>query len=223
VGKPLEAIRVLLVDDHAVVRNGLQMLLNAQPDISVIGEAADGNEGLNLARELNPDVVLMDLSMPGGRDGFSTTAEMVQSMPDIKVLILTMYDDDQYLFRALKSGASGYILKSSPGSELVKAVHQLFSGQAYLHPNATKKVIEGFLHKPTAEATDTFELLSEREKEILSFVAKGYTNKEIADVLAISPKTVENHKAHVMEKLELTTRRELVRFALKRGLLDFAE
>ncbi|MCF6092570.1 response regulator transcription factor [Microaerobacter geothermalis] len=214
-------IRVMLVDDHAVVRNGLQMLLNAQPDITVIGEAADGNEAIIAAINLKPDVILMDLSMPNGRDGFSTTAEITQSDPDIKVLILTMHDDEQYLFRGLKSGASGYILKSSPGSELVKAIRQVYQGQAYLHPSAAKKVIDGYLQSSAHDITDAFDLLSEREKEILSLVAKGYTNKEVADLLAISTKTVENHKANIMEKLGLSTRRDLIRFAVKRGLLDF--
>lgn len=218
------AIRVLLVDDHAVVRSGLQMLLDAQPDMTVVGEAADGIEAIAKAIEVKPDVVLMDLSMPRGRDGLYTTAELTATMPEVKVLILTMHDDEQYLFRALKAGASGYILKSSPGSELVGAIRQVYDGQAYLHPSAAKKVIQGYLqstaHGPGG-VKDAFELLTDREKEILALVAKGYTNKEVADLLAISAKTVENHKANVMEKLGLSTRRDLIRFAAKRGMLDF--
>ncbi|HJV46319.1 MAG TPA: response regulator transcription factor [Bacillota bacterium] len=217
----MQRIKLLLVDDHAVVRNGLQMLINAQADMEVVGDAADGNEAIRLAMDLKPNVVLMDLSMPYGRDGFSTTTELVQSLPETKVLILTMHDDDNYLFRALKAGASGYILKSSPGFELLKAIRQVSLGQAYLHPGATKKVIEGYIQTGNAtEGQDVFQILSEREREILSLVAGGYTNKEIADLLVISPKTVENHKAHFMEKLGLSNRRELVRFALKHGLLD---
>lgn len=219
-------IRVLLVDDHAVVRSGLHMLLDAQPDLTVVGEAADGIEAIARALEVKPDVVLMDLSMPRGRDGMYTTAELTSTMPEVKVLILTMHDDEQYLFRALKSGASGYILKSSPGSELVDAIRKVHEGQAYLHPSAAKKVIQGYLQtamqaQATGEIKDTFELLTEREKEILGLVAKGYTNKEVADLLSISAKTVENHKANLMEKLGLSTRRDLIRFAAKRGLLDF--
>lgn len=219
-------IRVLLVDDHAVVRSGLQLLIDAQTDMSVVGEAADGLEAVARALELKPDVVLMDLSMPGGRDGLHTTAELTASQPETKVLILTMHDDDQYLFRALKAGASGYILKSSPGVELVKAIRQVHQGQAYLHPSAAKKVIQGYLQTTAtsgAASEDTYELLSDREKEIFGLVAKGYTNKEVADMLTISAKTVENHKAHIMDKLGLSTRRDLMRFAVKRGLLDFED
>lgn len=219
-------IRILLVDDHAVVRSGLQLLIDAQPDMNVAGEAADGLEAVARALELKPDVVLMDLSMPGGRDGLHTTAELAACMPEVKVLILTMHDDDQYLFRALKAGASGYILKSSPGAELLKAIRQVYQGQAYLHPAAAKKVIQGYLQSTAPgekEPSDVYELLSEREKEILGLTAKGYTNKEMADMLAISSKTVENHKSHIMDKLGLSTRRDLMRFAIKRGLLDFGE
>jgi two-component system, NarL family, response regulator NreC len=218
------SIRVLLVDDHAVVRSGLQLLLDAQPDMQVVGEAADGFEAIAKAMEVRPDVVLMDLSMPRGRDGIHTTVELAATMPEVKVLILTMHDDEQYLFRALKSGASGYILKSSPGSELVSAVRQVHAGQAYLHPAAAKQLIQGYLNTANGvqqEHQDKYELLSDREKEILGLVAKGYTNKEVADLLAISAKTVENHKANMMDKLALGTRRDLIRFAAKRGLLDF--
>lgn len=217
-------IRILLVDDHAVVRSGLHLLLDAQPDMAVVGEAADGLEAIARVLELKPDVVLMDLSMPGGRDGLHTTAELVSTSPDTKVLILTMHDDEQYLFRSLKAGASGYILKSSPGSELLNAIRQVHQGQAYLHPAAAKKVIQGYLQRNPAsdkEPADTYDLLSDREKEILGLTAKGYTNKEMADMLVISAKTVENHKAHIMDKLGLSTRRDLMRFAVKRGLLEF--
>lgn len=220
------SIKILLVDDHAVVRSGLQLLIDAQPDMEVVGEAADGFEAVAKAIEVKPDVVLMDLSMPRGRDGLHTTAELTATMPEVKVLILTMHDDEQYLFRALKSGASGYILKSSPGAELVGAIRQVFQGQAYLHPSAAKQLIQGYLHtasSPVAEMKDIYEILSEREKEILGLVAKGYTNKEVADLLSISAKTVENHKANLMEKLGLSTRRDLIRFAVKRGLLEFED
>lgn len=216
----MKEIRILLVDDHAVVRDGLQMLLNAQSDIVVIGEAAEGNEALSKIPIVHPDIVIMDLSMPNGRDGLATTSEIVQNFPDIKVLVLSMHDDQQTLFRALKAGASGYLLKTSVGQDLVNAIRQVNSGQAYLNPNAQKKVIEHVFHASNEEHNDLFDLLSEREKEILSLVAKGYTNKEIGNLLNISPRTVETHKSKIMEKLNLSTRRELVQFALKRGLLN---
>jgi len=216
----MNKIRIFLVDDHAVVRDGLNLLLNAQTDMIVIGEAAEGNEALLKIPRVNPDVVIMDLSMPNGRDGLPTTSELVQNFPDIKVLILSMHDDPDSLFRALRAGASGFLLKSSLGQELVTAIRQVHSGQAYLYPNAQKRVIEHVFRDTGEEYNDSFDLLSEREKEICSLVAKGYTNKETGELLNISPRTVETHKSKIMEKLKLTTRRDLVQFALKRGLLD---
>jgi two-component system response regulator NreC len=216
----MKKIRIFLVDDHAVVRDGLHMLLNAESDMEVVGEAAEGNEALIKIPQLKPNVVIMDLSMPNGRDGLPTTSEITQFFPDIKVLILSMHDDEQSLFRALKAGASGFLLKSSLGQELVAAIRQVDSGLAYLHPTAQKKVIQHVFHESGEEFNDSFDLLSEREKEILSLVAKGYTNKEMGELLTISPRTVETHKYKIMEKLNLTTRRDLVQFALVRGLLD---
>ncbi|MEH7013415.1 response regulator transcription factor [Neobacillus niacini] len=216
----MDKIRVFLVDDHAVVRDGLYLLLNTQTDMLVIGEAAEGNEALLKIPQVKPDIVIMDLSMPNGRDGLPTTSELIQRFPELKVLILSMHDDQDSLFRALKAGASGYLLKSSLGQELVTAIRQVNAGQAYLYPNAQKKVIEHVFHDSWEEYNDSFDLLSEREKEICSFVAKGYTNKETGELLNISPRTVETHKSKIMEKLNLTTRRDLVQFALKRGLLE---
>lgn len=216
-------IRILLIDDHSVVRSGLKMLLNSQPDMQVVGEAADGNEGIAKALEAKPDIILMDLSMPHGRDGFSSTAELKKITPEIEVLILTMHDDDEYLFRALKTGASGYILKSAPSDELLTAIRTVHKKEAYLYPTATKRLIEGYLNFAEKGEEDTINLLSTREREVLSYVAMGYSNKEIADRLIISVKTVENHKAKIMEKLQFTSRPELVKYAMKKGLIDFDE
>ena len=214
-------IKILLIDDHAVVRSGLMMLINAQKDMKVIGEAADGNEGIAKSLELKPDVVLMDLSMPHGRDGFSTTSELKKTAPKVNILILTMHDDDEYLFRSLKAGASGYILKSAPSEDLLKAVRTVYKGEAYLYSSATKRLIEGYLSFAEKGEEDSIELLSPREREILSYVALGYSNKDIAERLIISVKTVENHKAKIMEKLQFTSRPELVKYAMKKGLIDF--
>lgn len=214
-------IKVLIVDDHAVVRSGIRAVLDAQQGITVVGEAADGKSCIKKAFELKPDLVLMDLSMPNGRDGLYTTSELKQSMPEVKVIILTMHKEEQYLFRALKAGASGYVLKSAPMSELVTAIKQVHQGMVYLQPAHTKKVIDAYLHGNNEDVGDRFETLTEREKEIFTLVAKGYTNKEVADLLNISVKTVENHKGHIMEKLKLSNRRELMEFAFKRGLLEF--
>ncbi|MFB5268912.1 response regulator [Paenibacillus enshidis] len=215
-------VRILVVDDHVVVRSGLIALLDGKHDISVIGDAADGDEAIAKALELHPDVVLMDFSMPPGKDGLTATTELKKQLPDIEVLILTMHDDDEYLFRAIQAGASGYILKSAPHEELITAIQSVAQGNAYLYANATKRLMSEYLDKLKQDGgSGPYESLSEREKEILSWVAKGYSNKEIAEHLIISVKTVESHKSNLMEKLNLRTRPELVKFAMKKGLLNY--
>lgn len=215
-------IRILVVDDHAIVRSGLIMLLGGKQEMEVVGEAADGDEAIAQAEALRPDVVLMDLSMPHGKDGLTATAELKKTLPDTAVLILTMHDDEGYLFRAIQSGASGYILKSAPHDELLSAIRHVAGGQAYLYPSATKRLMSDYLDKlKNGEHAGTYESLSDREKDILAKVAQGYSNKEIAEQLIISVKTVESHKSNLMEKLELRTRPDLVKFAMKKGLLTF--
>ncbi|WP_276357999.1 response regulator transcription factor [Cohnella caldifontis] len=215
-------VRILVVDDHAVVRSGLMMLLDGKHGMSVAGEAADGDEALAKAAELRPDVILMDLSMPHGKDGLTATPELKKLLPDTAILILTMHDDEEYLFRAIHAGASGYILKSAPHDELLTAIRHIAQGNAYLSPAATKRLMSDYLEKmKNGEHAGTFESLTEREKEILAKVAQGYSNKEIAEQLIISVKTVESHKANLMEKLDLKTRPDLVKFAMKKGLLNF--
>lgn len=215
-------INVLVVDDHAVVRSGLKMLLDGKHEMNVVGEAADGNEAVELAVQLKPDVILMDLSMPHGKDGLSTTAELKKMHVESAVLILTMHDDEEYLFRAIQSGAAGYILKSAPHEELVAAILSVASGNAYLYPSATKRLMSEYVEKlKNGDSSGTYESLSEREREILGWIAKGYANKEIAENLMISVKTVETHKSNLMEKLGLKTRPDLVKYALKKGLLHF--
>lgn len=215
-------IRILLVDDHAVVRSGLALLLGAKADMEVVGEAAEGEEAIAKAMEYLPDVVLMDLSMPHGKDGLSTTAEIKKKLPHTAVLILTMHDDEEYLFRAIHLGASGYLLKSSPHEEMISAIRHVAAGNAYLHPTATKRLMGEYLDKlKNGNEVGTYESLSEREREILAKVAQGYTNKDIAEQLVISVKTVESHKSNLMDKLNLKTRPDLVKFAMKKGLLNF--
>lgn len=215
-------IKILLVDDHAVVRSGLKMLLNNNPELEVIGEASEGNEGIKKALKLKPDVVVMDLSMPHGKDGLSATSELKKLMPNVNILILTMHDDEEYLFRAIQGGASGCILKSAPHDELVTAIESVAKGDAYLHPSAQKRLMEEYLAGVKTDANDTYHLLSEREKEVLTLIAKGYSNKEIAEQLIISVKTVETHKSNLMEKLQLKTRPELVEYAVRKGLLGYS-
>ncbi|UKS25481.1 response regulator transcription factor [Paenibacillus sp. HWE-109] len=215
-------MKILVVDDHAVVRSGLMMLLHGKHNMEVIGEAADGAEGIQAALLLKPDVVLMDLNMPAGMDGLTATTELRRLMPDLAILILTMHDDDEYLFRAIHVGASGYILKSAPHEELLTAIRSVAAGNAYLYPTATKRLMNEYIERlKHGENKDTFESLSEREKEVLGLIAKGFSNKEIGEQLIISVKTVESHKSNVMEKLGLKTRPELVKFAVKKGLLNF--
>jgi len=213
-------IRIVVVDDHAVVRSGLKMLLNDKHDMEVVGEASDGEEGIREAELLHPDVVLMDLSMPHGMDGLTATRELKSRMPDVAVLILTMHDDDEYLFRAIHAGASGYVLKSAPHEELTAAVRSVAGGDAYLNPTATRRLMNEYLEQMRGGGRPA-NTLSEREKEVLTLIAKGYSNKEIADRLMISVKTVETHKSNVMEKLGLRSRPELVKFAMQKGLLQF--
>ncbi len=215
-------VRIMVVDDHAVVRSGLKLLLDGKHGMTVVGEAADGEEALLKAPELAPNVILMDLSMPHGKDGLSTTAELKKLLPDMAVLILTMHDDEEYLFRAIHAGASGYVLKSAPHEELLTAIQHIAAGNAYLHPSATKRLMSDYLDKfKNGEHIGTYESLTEREREILAKVAQGYSNKEIAEQLIISVKTVETHKSNLMEKLDLKTRPDLVKFAMKKGLLSF--
>ncbi|MBB3125618.1 two-component system response regulator NreC [Paenibacillus rhizosphaerae] len=215
-------INIIIVDDHAMVRSGLRMLLSAAPDIEVAAEASEGDEGIRMALEHQPDVVLMDLSMPHGKDGLTAATELKEQLPDVAVLILTMHDDDEYLFRAIHAGAAGYVLKSAPHEELLTAIRTVARGDAYLYPTATKRLMNEYVEQMRrGESTDLFDGLSEREKEVLSLTAMGYANKEIAEQLVISVKTVETHKSNLMEKLGLKTRPELIKYAMKKGLLQF--
>ncbi|GGI17687.1 response regulator transcription factor [Gottfriedia solisilvae] len=215
-------IRVLLVDDHIVVRTGLELLLHEKNGISIVGVAADGDEAIQKAKELTPDIVLMDLSMPKGKDGITATRILKEYLPETRILILTMHDSDEYLFRAIQAGASGYILKSAPHEELLTAIQLIYTGNAYLTPAATKRLMNEYLVKMQQEGhTSSYEILSEREKEILVWIARGYSNKDIAEQLVISVKTVETHKSNLMEKIGLRSRPDIVRYALQKGLLDF--
>jgi len=218
-------IRLFICDDHAVVRSGLTMLLNGRNEIEVVGEASEGDEAIARVQQLKPNVVLMDLSMPHGKDGMTASAELKKLMPEVNILILTMHDDEQYLFQAIKAGASGYILKNAPHEELVSAITAVAAGNAYLYPSATKKLMSQFISGHTLDPVEdsAYQQLSDREKEVLSWLAKGYANKEIAQHLYISVKTVETHKSNLMEKLGLKTRPELIKYALQKGLLQFED
>ena len=213
-------IAVLLADDHAVLRAGLRMLIGAQPDMEVAGEASTGEEAVRLARELEPDVVLMDLSMPGG-GGVDATARIRQEHPGVRVLALTMHDDPAYLRSVLAAGATGYVLKRAAGTELLQALRTVHRGDTFVAPELADWLVQEALGRKSARDSDRIpgDNLSEREREVLRLVAQGHTNQQVADRLALSVKTVETYRARLMEKLGLKSRADLVRYALSTGFL----
>jgi two-component system response regulator NreC len=211
--------RLLLADDHAVLRAGLRLLLDAQPDLQVVGEAGDGGEALALAESLQPDLILLDLTMPG-LGGMESLIPLRKAAPAARVLILTMHDDQGYLRQALQRGAAGYVLKKAADIELLSAVRAVLRGEVYVHPSLTKSLLEGLLPpSPEIVPSTPWETLSEREREVLNLVARGHTSADIGERLSLSAKTVETYRARGMEKLGLRSRAALVQFALAHGLL----
>jgi two-component system, NarL family, response regulator NreC len=213
------SIRVLIVDDHAVVRAGLRMLLDAEKDIETVGEAGDAREAIFEARSTKPDVVLMDVVL-GGKSGIEVTPELLHEQPETKVLVLSMQDDPRYVREAFAAGASGYVLKDAADTELVSAVREVARGANYVHPALGARMAAADAAAASAADQDP---LSEREREVLRLLALGHTNQEIAQMLYISVRTAETHRAHIMQKLRLETRAELVRYALANGLLAETE
>lgn len=216
-------IRIVIADDHAVLRSGLRMLLGAQADMEVVGEAGDGAEAVREALAKRPDVVLMDVAM-SGENGLEATRRIKQQAPATKVLMLSMYDDESYLRRALEAGASGYALKRAADTELLSAIRAVARDEVYLHPALTRVLVADLLQRdPAAPPQPRPEAprLTEREVEVLRLVALGHTNQEIADTLYLSVKTVESYKGRLMEKLGLRGRAALVRYAVEAGLLSY--
>ena len=213
-------IAVLLADDHTILRAGLKMMLNAQPDIEVIGEASDGRQAINEAQRLQPDVIIMDITMPDC-NGIEATRQVKRLLPETRVLVLTMHENEEYLFQMLRAGASGYMLKEAADTELISAIRVVSSGRFYLSPSAQSMMVSDYLQRVrTGEERDSYSALTEREREILKLVAEGHTNNQIAERLFISPKTVDTHRTHIMDKLNLHSRAELVKYAMRRGLLE---
>ena len=210
------SIRVLVVDDHAVVRAGLRRVLDAEADIETVGEAANADRAVFEAIEHKPDVVLMDVMMPG-KSGIEGMPALLQAVPDAKVLILSMQDDPRYVQEAFDAGASGYVLKEAADTEVVAAVRAVAGGERYVHPALGARLVEAAAAERKRAEVDP---LSEREREVLRLLALGHTNQEIAKLLYISVRTAETHRAHIMQKLGLASRAELVRYALSEGLLD---
>jgi two-component system, NarL family, response regulator NreC len=210
------SIRVLVVDDHAIVRTGLRRVLDAEPDIETVGEAPSAERAVFEAMEHKPDVVLMDVVMPG-KSGIEGLPALLQAVPDAKVLILSMQDDPRYVREAFDAGASGYVLKEAADTEVVSAVRAVAGGDRYVHPILGARLVAAAADERKRAEADP---LSDREREVLRLLALGHTNQEIAKMLYISVRTAETHRAHIMQKLRLTSRAELVRHALSEGLLD---
>lgn len=214
-------IRILLADDHAVLRSGLRLLLNSQAGMTVVGEASNGREALSLAQALQPDIVLLDLTMPG-LTGMEALPLIRRAAPTARVLILTMHDDESYLRQVLHLGASGYVLKKAADTELISAVWAVSRGEVYVHPAVMRSLVRDVIRDaPAQQATSSgWDLLSDREHDVLKLIARGYTNTEVAEQLSLSVKTIETYRARGMEKLKLRTRAQLVQAALAKGLLD---
>ena len=208
-------INVILVDDHAVVRSGLRLLLDRQDDMEVVGEAGNAKDAVFRTRALKPDVILLDVVMPG-ESGIDVLPKLLQESPESKVLVLSMQDDPSYVREAFAAGASGYVLKEAADEEVVSAVRDIATGGSYVHPTLGARMIAAEAQERAAAEADP---LSEREREVLRLLALGHTNQEIAEQLYISVRTAESHRAHIMQKLRLATRAELVRYALSHGLL----
>jgi two-component system response regulator NreC len=212
-------IHVLIADDHIIVREGLRTLLEAQPDIEVIGEATNGEEAIARTKELNPDIVLMDITMPV-MNGLEATAIIKQDNPEVKILILTMHEDDEYFFKILEAGASGYFVKGGSSTELISALNAVSRGDAFLYPTMAKKLLGDYLQRvKSGQDRETFGGLTKREREILKLVADGNNNQEIASQLFLSPATVQTHRANIMAKLNMHSLANLTKYAIKHGLI----
>jgi DNA-binding NarL/FixJ family response regulator len=212
-------ISIVIADDHSVLRVGLKMLLEAEADMEVVGEAGDGEEALRLVEEHSPDVLLLDLTMPG-KGGLEALREAGTRCPDTRVLVLTMHDDASYLREALAFGAAGYVLKRAADIELTAAIRAVHRGGSYLHPDHMRGLLEGDGEPAPRQAKEAETGLSPRELEVLRLVALGYTNKQAADEMGLSIKTVETYRSRLMAKLEMNSRAELVRYALEKGMLE---
>lgn len=218
-----EAIRLLLADDHAVVRSGLRLLLEAQPDLAIVGEAENGEEAIRRTAELRPDVVLMDIEMPG-MNGIEAARRIKAQSPRTSVLALTMYEDDQYFFEMLRAGASGYVPKRAAPDELASAIRAVSRGEVFIHPSLAGRLVQDYLQRRDVEVQEQATGdLTPREQEVLTLIAQGLSNNEIADQLVISAKTVDRHRENIMRKLNLHNRVDLVKYALRKGLIDLEE
>jgi DNA-binding NarL/FixJ family response regulator len=213
-----ERIRILLVDDHAVLRSGLRALLNLEPGFDVVGEVGSGEEALERVRTLKPDVVLMDLGMPG-MGGLEATRQIAEMNLGTRVLVLTSHAEEEYLLPVLEAGGSGYVQKTSADEDLVNAIHTVARDEVFLYPSAAKLLLQGYRKAEEQGVANPLEELSPREREVLALTAEGYSSAEVGKKLFLSPKTIDTYRARLMQKLGLSHRSQLVRFALQTGLL----
>jgi two-component system response regulator NreC len=214
----VQRIRVLVVDDHTIVRDGICALLALAGDIEVVGEAANGSEALKMVKELGPDVVLMDVAMPV-MDGLESTRRIRKQFPRTRVLVLTQYDDREFVFPVIEAGASGFISKVAASPELVSGISSVFHGDSCLSPSVAKLLVEDYQHRSDRVSHDPYDQLTDRERDVFKLVVEGFTAKEIADRLMVSPKTVEGHKTNLMAKLGVHNRIELVKYALRKDII----
>lgn len=215
----MSKIKIIIADDHALVREGIIAILKLYDDVMVAGEASNGKEAIDKTDELNPDIVLMDIAMPG-LGGLEATIEIKKRHPDVKILVLTQHDDREYISRFLKAGVSGYLIKKAVGSELISAIRAVSKGELYLHSSITSGIVAGYLNKDKKYLMeDPYEKLTDREKQVLKLIADGYTHKEIAGMLNISVKTAIAHHTNISEKLDIHTRAALIKFAIQKGII----
>jgi two-component system response regulator NreC len=215
----MDKIRILLADDHTILRAGIRALLEDEPDMAVIGEAEDGRIAVKLTCQLLPDVVLMDIAMPL-LNGLEATRQIKHDCPQVKVLILTMHDDEEYIRQAFANGSMGYILKDASSHELLDAIHAIHRGEAVLSPAITRLVIEDYLRWGDLQKDNPSDGLSPREHEVLQLIAEGYSNRQISEILSISIKTVQTHRMNLMSKLDLHDRSDLIKYAIQRKIID---
>ncbi len=211
----MDKIRILIVDDHAIMRDGIRALLSLHSDLEIVGEASEGREAIEKAQELMPDVIIMDIAMPG-MDGLEATRRIKKKNPKTKVLVLTQHDNREYVLTAIKAGTAGYVPKRALGSELVSAIRTVHKGDSFLYPSAAAALIEDYLHQADEEPYDR---LTDREREVLKLIAEGRTSREIAAMLFISLKTVLGHRTKIMQKLDIHNRVELIKYTMRKGLV----